>query len=236
MIEGIPTSTHAPESSAVKYSASVMCANLGRLEEELEGLESAGCHELHFDVMDGHFVPNMTLGFDFIRTARRCCSLPCAAHLMIAKPEQYIDAFAKAGCVMITVHTEMCVHAPRTLSQIRELGLSPGIAINPCTPLSRIDYLLEYVDRVLVMTVDPGYAGQDIITNMFQKVERLKQIVVPRCPNVAIEVDGNINLPNAKRLVASGATILVLGTSSIFDGQHSPGESLTQFHRKLFLD
>ena len=218
--------------STVQYSASVMCANLGRLEHDLQELESAGCHELHFDVMDGSFVPNITLGFDFIRAAKACCSIPCAAHLMIVKPERYIERFVEAGCSTITVHAETCPHAHRTLAQIRSAGAAPGIALNPATPLSKIEYLLEDVDRVMLMTVDPGYAGQKIFTNAFEKVKQLKQILVSRCLKTGIEVDGNINLPNARRLVECGANILVLGTSSVFTGG-SVADALRAFDRDL---
>jgi len=218
--------------NGVRYSASVMCANLGRLEEDLQALERAGCHELHFDVMDGNFVPNITLGFDFIRSAKRCCSVPCAAHLMIVHPERYIERFVEAGCSTITVHEETCPHANRTLSQIRATGASPGIALNPATPLSKIEYLLDDADRVMLMTVDPGYAGQKILPNAFGKVEQLKQILVSRRLKTAIEVDGNINVENARRLVDCGADILVLGTSSVFTGG-PVGESLHEFDRQL---
>lgn len=218
--------------AAVHYSASVMCANLGRLEEDFLALERAGCHELHFDVMDGLFVPNITLGSDFIHMAKKVCKLPCAAHLMISKPELYIERYAKAGADTISVHIETCRHAHRTLAQIRDAGASPGIAINPATPLSQIDYLLESVDRVMVMTVDPGYAGQKIVPNAFEKVEQLKQILVSNCLKVDIEVDGNINLPNAKHLVSAGANILVLGTSSIFTGAPTE-QALRDFDSRL---
>jgi len=196
-----------------------MCANLGHLEDDLRALEAAGCEELHFDIMDGLFVPNITLGADFVRMARRCCSLPCSAHLMVFRPERYIDRFVEAGCASVTIHVEACTHTHRALAQIRDAGASPGIAINPATPLTKLDYLLDYVDRVLVMTVDPGYAGQTIIPSAFERVGILRENLDYRKLEADIEVDGNINVENAAILATQGATILDLGTASVFDSR-----------------
>lgn len=216
----------------ILYSASVMCANLARLEDDLAALEAAGCDELHFDVMDGLFVPNITLGFDFIKAARSCCGLPCSAHLMIVRPEKYIERFVEAGCASVTVHVEACVHPHRVLSQIRDAGASPGVAINPATSLTKLDYLLDLVDRVLVMTVDPGYAGQTIIKGAFERVRILGENIRYRKLNARIEVDGNINVHNAALLANAGASILDCGTSSIFNGRN-PGEALVEFREKV---
>jgi ribulose-phosphate 3-epimerase len=198
------------------YSASVMCANLARLEDDLKALEAAGCHELHFDVMDGLFVPNFTLGFDLIKAAKRVCGLPCNAHLMITHPDKYIARFVEAGCDSITVHTETCVHLHRTLATIRDLGASPGVALNPATSLTKLDFVLDKADRVLVMAVDPGYAGQKIIPNSFERVRILKENIDYRKLKTRIEVDGNINVRNAAMLANMGARIFVLGTSAVF--------------------
>ena len=198
------------------YSASVMCANLAKLEDDLKALEAVGCHELHFDVMDGFFVPNFTLGFDLIKAAKRVCGLPCNAHLMITHPDKYIARFVEAGCDSITVHTETCTHVHRTLATIRELGASPGVAVNPATSLTKLDYVLDKADRVLVMTVDPGYAGQKIIPNSFERVRILTENISYRKLKTRIEVDGNINVRNAAMLANVGARIFVLGTSAVF--------------------
>lgn len=199
-------------------AASVMCANLARLEEDLVALEAAGIDELHFDIMDGRFVPNYTLGFDFIKAAKRCCTITCHAHLMILQPERYIERFVEAGCDSISVHVEACTHAHRVLGQIAAAGASPGIAINPATPLIQLEYLLGLVDRVLVMTVDPGYAGQKILPSSFERVRILRENIQYYEHRARIEVDGNIDIPNAAKLVAFGAEILVLGSSSLFLG------------------
>lgn len=215
-------------------AASVMCADLANLERDLRTLEVAGTDELHFDIMDGNFVPNYTLGFDIIKAARRVCSLPCHAHLMIERPERYITRFVEAGCAAVTVHVEACIHAHRTLSQIRDAGASPGIAINPATSLTKLEYLLPLVDRVLVMTVDPGYAGQTILAGSFERVKILRQNVDYKRLNAKIEVDGNISVENAARLVVMGADILVLGTASIFTGPNADlAASLPQFREAV---
>ena len=221
--------------NTLTYSASVMCANLACLENDLAALEAAGCDELHFDVMDGLFVPNFTLGFDFIKAARSCCGLPCSAHLMIARPENYIERFAEAGCDSVTVHVEACVHAHRVLNQIRGAGASPGIAINPATSLTKLDYLLDSADRVLVMTVDPGYAGQTIIKGAFERVRILSENIRYRKLPVRIEVDGNINVRNAALLANAGAAILDCGSSSIFNGRNH-SEALADFSEKVALE
>jgi len=206
-------------------SASVMCANLARLEDDLEALEAGGADELHFDIMDGLFVPNFTLGFDFIKAAKAACGLPCNGHLMITHPEDYVERFVQAGCDSITIHVETCPHAHRLLNRIRDLGVSPGIAINPATPLTRLEYLLPHVDRVLVMSVDPGYAGQKIIRSAFERVRILRENIQYREYAVQIEVDGNITAENAAKLAHFGAEIFVLGTASIFNG---PDTDFTQ--------
>jgi len=211
-------------------SASVMCASLGRLAAEFQALDEAGVDELHFDIMDGVFVPNYTLGPDFVRMARATCPLPCAAHLMVVRPERYIPQFIEAGCDTITVHLEGNPHVHRLLTQIKEWGASPGIAINPATPLTKLDYLLPCVDRVTMMTVDPGFAGQTILPVSFERVRILRENIVYHEYPIRIEVDGNINVENAAKLARFGAEIFVLGSSSIFqDPDANRGDALRRF-------
>lgn len=218
----------------VTYSASVMCANLMRLGDDLASLHAAGCDELHFDIMDGLFVPNITLGADFVKAAKQVSSLPCSAHLMLANPDRYLARFVEAGCDAITVHVETPNHIHRTLAEIRKTGVSPGIAINPATPLTTLDYLLDSVDRVLVMTVEPGFAGRHLIPTAFERVRVLKENIDYRKHNVRIAVDGNIDVGNAALLADAGAGILVLGSSSIFKGG-DPGAALREFKKALEL-
>jgi len=218
----------------VKYSASVMCLDLGRLKEEFHFVQKIGIDELHFDIMDGTFVPNLTLGFDFISLARKCCSLPCWAHLMIVRPERYIKRLVDIGCAGITVHVESCLHAHRTVKQIREYGLSPGIAVNPMTPLDELEYLLPEVDRVLIMAVDPGYAGQKIIPQTFERVQILSRKIQYHKYPVDIEIDGNITVKNCAKFIRLGGNVFVLGSSSIFFGAtRNYEESFPHFKKEV---
>ncbi len=218
----------------IKYCASVMCLDLGRLAEEFRTVQRVGIDELHFDIMDGTFVPNITLGFDFISLAKKCSSLPCWAHLMIERPERYIQRLADIGCAGITVHVESCLHSHRTLRQIRELGVSPGIAINPMTPLDELEYLLPEVDRVLIMAVDPGYAGQKIIPQSFERVQLLSRKIQYHHYPIEIEIDGNITVKNCAKFIRLGGNIFILGSSSIFFGStRNYEESFPQFKKKV---
>lgn len=217
----------------LRYSASIMCASLLRLEDDLNALEAAQCDELHFDIMDGVFVPNITLGFDIVRAATRACRVPASAHLMLIKPEPYIQRFIECGCSSITVHVETCPHLVRTLGMIRDAGASPGVAINPATPLTKLEYALDFADRILVMTVDPGYAGQKLIPSAFERVRILRENISYRELKRSIEVDGNIDAANAATLANCGADRFVLGTSAIFTGQGDAGAALRGFKREV---
>lgn len=199
-----------------------------RLEDDLKALEAAGCDELRFNVMDGCFAPDFTLGADFIAAVRACCGIPCRAHLMIERPERHIERFVQAGCAGITVHVEACVHAHRTLNQIRDLGISPGIALNPATPLTRVDYLLESTDRVHVMTTEPGYSSQRIVPAAFERVRILKENIGHRRLPALIEVDGDITTRNAAILVNEGARVVDVGRAGIPQGVE-PGKALQDF-------
>ncbi|MBX7256080.1 MAG: ribulose-phosphate 3-epimerase [Candidatus Hydrogenedentes bacterium] len=219
----------------LKYAPSLMCANFLRLEDDIKALEAGGCDELHFDIMDGSFVPNITLGEDFVRAVRRATKLPFHGHLMIQHPERYVNRFVDAGCTIVSIHVEACIHAHRVLDQIRAAGASPCIAINPATPLTKLEFLLDKADRVLVMTVDPGFAGQRIINGAYERVKILRENIEYRKLKVDIEVDGNIDIQNAAILANLGARVFVLGSSSIFKGNGSLEKSLPEFRSAVDL-
>ncbi len=193
-----------------------MCADLLNLAEQVRYLEEGGADYLHFDIMDGHFVPNFTFGPDILKAVDKISTLTKDVHLMIENPELYIQMFVDAGGDILTVHVEACTHLHRTLSQIREKGAKAAVALNPATPLESIEYVLEDVDMVLIMTVNPGFAGQRFIPAMVEKVEELSKLVEERGLNIDIEVDGNINERTIKLLKAAGANVFVGGSSSIF--------------------
>jgi ribulose-phosphate 3-epimerase len=200
-----------------KISASLMCANLVRLEKDLRELESSGIEYLHFDVMDGSFVPNIMLGAEFIRAVRRASRIPFDIHLMIENPESKIDWFGAAPGDFVSIHTEATKHAQRALQRIRAVGAMPAVALNPATPLNACDYILDDVDMILLMTVNPGYAGQKLVESTIGKIEDLKDYLIQRGQErISIEVDGNVSFENAPRMRQAGADIFVAGSSSLF--------------------
>jgi ribulose-phosphate 3-epimerase len=200
----------------VIISASLMCADLTRLSEEVSALEAAGVDWLHFDIMDGHFVPNLTFGPDFIRNVRGISRLPFDVHLMIEEPIRYLVPFREAGADWIVVHAEACRHLQRTLAGIRDLGGRPGVALNPATPLSALDYVLDDVDLVLLMTVNPGYAGQRLVEATLPKIADLAARLAREGRDILLQVDGNVSFENARRMAANGADCFVAGSSSVF--------------------
>lgn len=191
----------------------MLCADFGRLREVAEEVTAAGADMLHFDVMDGRFVPNLTHGPLVLCALRDASHLPFDAHLMIVEPEKFVDEFLDAGADTILVQVEAVVHLNRLLRHIRELGATPGIVLNPATPESAVEYALDEAGRVLVMTVDPGFAGQGFITSCLRKIERLRAMIDQRGLECEIEVDGGIGPANARQVAAAGADILVSGTS-----------------------
>jgi ribulose-phosphate 3-epimerase len=195
-----------------------MHANVGRLEDEFKALEAAGVDELHFDISDGQFAQGFTFGCEIIRTARRCCGLPCSAHLMIAQPERHVEAFVAAGCQNVTIHVEACIHSNRLLNLIRAAGAAPGIAINPATPLVKLEYLLPLVDRVLVLGGDPGDGKNPLLASTFERVRILKENIKYQKYPAKIEVEGQVDVKAAAKLAHFGADIFVLGAGSLFDG------------------
>ncbi len=196
----------------VKVAPSILSADFGRLAEEVRAIEKAGADAVHIDVMDGRFVPNITIGPVVVEAVKRATSLPLDVHLMIVEPEKYIGEFAKAGATTITVHAETCPHLHRTLHQIRDAGAKPSVVLNPSTPLSAIEEVLGEVTQVLLMSVNPGFGGQSFIAATVDKVRRLRaQLDARGLSGVDIEVDGGINADTAKHVVAAGATVLVAG-------------------------
>jgi ribulose-phosphate 3-epimerase len=199
---------------------SILSADGSRLGEEIAAVEAAGADWIHIDVMDGHFVPNLTLGPGLVTSLRPTTRLPFDVHLMIENPERYIDAFAKAGSDLITVHAEATVHLHRLVTMIREKGIRPGVSINPATPLSLVEPILPDIDLLLVMTVNPGFGGQKFIPGMLPKIARARQMVGQIAPEVLIEVDGGVTLKNIRAIADAGADILVAGSSVFGSGNY----------------
>lgn len=200
----------------VKLAASVMCADLSCLRKDIKLLEEEKVDYLHFDIMDGHFVPNLTLGPGVQRSLRKITNLPFDTHLMIKEPDRYIPVFAEAGSSIISVHVEACLHLDRTIRLIKENKVRAGVALNPVTPLCRLDYILEEVSQVLVMTVNPGFAGQKLIPATLSKIADLRRIIEKKGLQIDIAVDGNVSFSNIPKMVKAGASFLVCGTSTIF--------------------
>lgn len=202
----------------IKIAPSILSADFSKLYEEIKKVEEAGADYLHIDVMDGHFVPNITIGAPVVKAIRKNSNLVFDVHLMIENPDYYIEDFAKAGADIITVHAEACRHLNRTIQNIKSVGKKAGVALNPATPLNVLDYSLEYIDMVLIMTVNPGFGGQKFIPNMVEKIKKLKTTIHSRGLNIDIEVDGGIKLDNFREVVEAGANVLVAG-SAIFESE-----------------
>ncbi len=198
-------------------SPSILSADFSRLGEQIKELDEAGAQYVHIDVMDGMFVPSISFGMPIIRAIRGCSDRIFDVHLMIEEPGRYIADFAEAGADLITVHAESCKHLDRTIESIKERGLLAGVALNPATPVSAISCLLEKVDMVLIMTVNPGFGGQKLIPYTVDKVRELKQLLDEKGLKTDIEVDGGINLSNVREVMEAGANIIVAG-SAVFSG------------------
>ncbi len=195
--------------SRIEIVPSILSADAGRLAEQVKEAEAAGADRIQVDVMDGHFVPNLTFGPLVVEAVRRATKLPIEAHLMVERPELFIEAFAKAGATLIEVQVESTTSLYRTVQSIKDLGCKAGVAINPATPLEDLREILPYIDLVNVMTVEPGFGGQKFIAHSPKKISRLRGMD----PNIAIEVDGGIDAKTAPLVVSAGATVLVAGSS-----------------------
>ncbi len=213
----------------LKISASLMCADLRHLEDQLRQMEAAGLDWLHFDIMDGHFVPNFTFGPHFVQQVNAMSDLPCDVHLMVEHPDQYIPVFIEAGADIVVVHQEACTHLNRTLQLIRREGASPGVALNPATSLQTLDYVLDDVDLVLIMTVNPGFAGQKLVPATLDKIAHAYERLAETARDIDLQVDGNVSPENARKMCAAGANVLVAGSASVF----RPGAAIAEATAEL---
>ena len=202
----------------IKIAPSILAANFSKLAEEVIEVEQAGAQLIHIDVMDGHFVPNITMGPIVVEALRPVTKLPLDVHLMIENPDNYIESFAKAGADYITVHVEACPHLHRTIQLIRSFGVKPGVVLNPHTPIESIQHVLEDIDMVLFMTVNPGFGGQKFIYSVIPKIKQLADLIKEKDLTIEIEIDGGINAETIVPCAEAGATIFVAG-SAIYNQQ-----------------
>jgi ribulose-phosphate 3-epimerase len=207
----------------VKVSPSILSANFARLEDDIKAAEEGGADLLHIDVMDGHFVPNITIGPLVVKALRGTSKLPFDVHLMISDPDRYLDHFIEAGSDYLTVHAETCDHLHRTLAYIRSKGVKAGVALNPSSPLSMVQHVLDQLDMIVIMTVNPGFGGQKFIPSVVEKIAEAKEMIGVR--HIEILVDGGVTPENARTCVDAGATILVAG-SAVFKGQGTIAQNI----------
>lgn len=201
-----------------KLSPSILSADMGNLAEDIKTITEAGTQYIHVDVMDGMFVPNISFGFPILKAVRKMTDKVLDVHLMIADPDRYIDAFYEAGADIICVHAEACTHLHRTVQHIKQLGAKAAVALNPATPLSVLDYVLEDLDMVLVMSVNPGFGGQKFIPSSIRKIKELRSMLDERgLDHIELEVDGGVTLDNLREIKEAGANVFVAG-SAVFNG------------------
>jgi ribulose-phosphate 3-epimerase len=203
-----------------KIAPSILSADFTRLGEEIEAVEKAGADYIHIDVMDGHFVPNISVGPMIVRAARRVTSLPLDVHLMISDPDKFIDDFVVAGANSITVHAETLVHLHRTIQHLKEKGVRASVSLNPATPLDLLEYILDDLNMVLLMTVNPGFESQEFIPHVLPKVTRLRKTIDKRGLDIEIEVDGGINPETISRVSSAGANVFVAGSAIFYSDDY----------------
>lgn len=210
----------------VKIAPSILSANFSKLGEEILAVEKGGADYIHIDVMDGHFVPNITIGPLIVEAVRPITKLPLDVHLMIENPDQYIEAFAKAGADYITVHVEACRHLHRTIHHIKSFGVKAGVVLNPATPVTSIEHIIGDVDMVLLMSVNPGFGGQKFISEVLPKIRKVKEMADEKGVAVEIEIDGGVNPETAKLCMEAGATVLVAGSAIYNEEDYAKAISL----------
>jgi ribulose-phosphate 3-epimerase len=216
----------------LKIASSILSADFARLGEQVKEADAAGADYIHIDVMDGCFVPNITIGPLVVAAIRPHTRLPFDVHLMIDSPEKYIGEFAKAGADIITVHQETCKHLHRIVEMIKGFNIKAGVAINPATPLTTLDEIIPYVDLILAMTVNPGFGGQSFIETMLEKIDALRRIIDASGLSIELEVDGGINAETAPRVVGAGARVLVAG-AAIFNKRESVAQSIDRLRTSI---
>jgi len=216
----------------IKLAPSILSADFARLGEQVAEASEAGADYIHVDVMDGHFVPNITFGAPVVASLRGWTQLPLDVHLMIEQPERYISDFANSGANIITVHTEACPHLHRTIQIIKELGVKAGVALNPASSLSMIDEIMPQVDLILIMSVNPGFGGQAFIPKTLEKISRLRRVLDSRKVNVEVEVDGGITINNASSIVQAGANVLAIG-ASVFNAKEGISQAIQKIRESI---
>ncbi|WP_422446762.1 ribulose-phosphate 3-epimerase [Thermoanaerobacterium sp. DL9XJH110] len=218
----------------IKICPSLMCADFSKLKDEITELENAGADMFHLDIMDGKFVPNFALGLEDVKAVSKLASIPLDVHLMVEEPENYIEKFLIYGCKILYVHLEACKHISRTLLKIKENKVEVGLALNPGTSIALIEEVLEYIDCILVMAVNPGFAGQKFIESTVNKVARLKELIDKKNYNIKIAVDGSINEKNINKLYNAGAEYFIVGTAGLFNNR-SYAENIHKLKTSIFM-